>query len=118
MSGVLGTTRRTGFALAISRLCAGNPALPQSVPASVLLNFFMPAAIVDGVSLLAMGAVGNEPRLAGGKGRPAFSRLVVVLLKPVPARVSTLGTSLGVNCKFDPNEIWANYRSDRRLVVD
>jgi hypothetical protein len=29
------------FAFAISQLCAGNPALPQSVPSSVLLNFFM-----------------------------------------------------------------------------
>jgi hypothetical protein len=44
MSGVLGTTRSTGFALAIARLRAGKPASPQSVPASVLLNFFMPAA--------------------------------------------------------------------------
>jgi hypothetical protein len=40
-SGVFGTTRRTVFALAISWLFAGNPASPQSVPSSVLLNFFM-----------------------------------------------------------------------------
>jgi hypothetical protein len=32
------------FAFAISQLCAGNPALPQSVPSSVLLNFFMTAS--------------------------------------------------------------------------
>ena len=32
------------FAFAISQLCAGNPALPQSVPLSVLLNFFMTAS--------------------------------------------------------------------------
>jgi hypothetical protein len=43
MPGVFGTTRRAGCVFAISRLCAGNPASPQSVPASVLLNFFMPA---------------------------------------------------------------------------
>jgi hypothetical protein len=43
-SGVFGTTRRTGLAFAVSRLCAGKPASPQSVPASVLLNFFMLAA--------------------------------------------------------------------------
>jgi hypothetical protein len=42
-SGVLATTRSTGFAFAISWLRAGNPASPQSVPASILLNFFMPA---------------------------------------------------------------------------
>ena len=41
--GTFGTMRRTDLAFAISRLCAGNPASPQSVPASVLLNFFMPA---------------------------------------------------------------------------
>jgi hypothetical protein len=29
--------------LAMSRMGAGKPASPQSVPASVLLNFFMPA---------------------------------------------------------------------------
>jgi hypothetical protein len=44
MSGVFGTTRRTVFALAIPQLCAGNPASPQSVPTSVLLNFFMTAS--------------------------------------------------------------------------
>src|SRR5215471_19753607 len=44
MSGVFGTTRRTGCAFAASRVCAGIPASTQSVPASVLLNFFMPAS--------------------------------------------------------------------------
>src|SRR6516165_11619087 len=43
MPGVFGTRLRTDGVLAISCLCAGNPASPQSVPASVLLNFFMPA---------------------------------------------------------------------------
>jgi hypothetical protein len=45
VSGAFGTTRRTVFvfALALSRSGACNPASPQSVPASVLLNFFMTA---------------------------------------------------------------------------
>src|SRR6516225_3648551 len=42
MPGVFGTRLRTDGVLAISCLCAGNTASPQSVPASVLLNFFMP----------------------------------------------------------------------------
>ncbi len=41
LCGVFGITRRTVFGFAISQLCAGNPALPQSVPSSVLLNLFI-----------------------------------------------------------------------------
>jgi hypothetical protein len=41
VSGIFGTTRSMVFGFAISWLFAGNPASPQSVPSSVLLNFFM-----------------------------------------------------------------------------
>ncbi len=41
VSGAFGTTRSTVLALALTRSGACNPASPQSVPASVLLNFFM-----------------------------------------------------------------------------
>jgi hypothetical protein len=75
ISGVFGTTLRTGCVFAISRLCAGNPTSPQSVPSSVLLNFFMPAPI-DGVSTVAMDTAGDEPKLAGGKERPALRVLL------------------------------------------
>jgi hypothetical protein len=44
ISGVFGTTRSTAFAFVTSRLRAGIPASPQSVPSSVLLNFFMTAS--------------------------------------------------------------------------
>jgi hypothetical protein len=41
VSGVFGTTRRMVFGFVNSSLFAGNPASPQSVPLSVLLNFFV-----------------------------------------------------------------------------
>jgi hypothetical protein len=34
------------------------------------------------------------------------------------SRVTDNVLRVGVNYKFDPNEIWADYRSDRRLAVD
>ena len=63
MSGVFGTTPRTGCVFAISRLRAGNPASPQSVPSSVLLNFFMPMAFPQSL----WNTAGDEPKPAGGK---------------------------------------------------
>jgi hypothetical protein len=54
------------FAFAISQLCADNPALPQSVPSSVLLNFFMTASASMAGE---WPALPSKPR---PKGRPAF----------------------------------------------
>jgi hypothetical protein len=82
MSGVFETTRRTGCVFAISRRCAGNPASPQSVPASVLLNFFMPA----------------PDRRAPGAPLPPLCNVITSVNRQEPALASI---------KFDPNEIWA-----------
>jgi hypothetical protein len=69
LSGVFGMARRTVFGFAISQLRKGNPASPQSVPSSVLLNFFMMASASRGNCGLAMGAV-VEPYAANDSACP------------------------------------------------
>jgi hypothetical protein len=50
-----------------------------------------------------------------GQRTPGVPDLSSFLLSPVPPRAHlqryniTLSTVVGVNYKFDPNEIWANY---------
>jgi hypothetical protein len=70
LCGVFRITRRTVFGFAISQLCAGNPALPQSVPSSVLLNLFFMASL----SMLCRPMPGERPAppkaYAVTKGRP------------------------------------------------
>ena len=80
-SGVFGTTRRTVCAFAISRLCAGNPASPQSVPSSVLLNFFMTAPDSRWSSHTRYGYCGCR-----GQRTPGVPDLIVVSGLAVPPR--------------------------------
>jgi hypothetical protein len=66
------------FAFAISQQCADNPALPQSVPSSVLLNFFMTAS----------------ESMAGE--RPAFFEAQAKGLPSVPGRCNVITLHLAL----------------------
>jgi outer membrane immunogenic protein len=68
---------------------------------------------------------GLEGRLAGNwtaKIEYLYLDLGTVTTIPAPvafnSRVTDNVLRVGVNYKFDPNEIWADYRLDRRLAVD
>lgn len=70
------------FGFAISWLFAGNPASPQSVPSSVLLNFFMSAPMVESVFLVRRSRRYPKPAVgAPGRGLPLQRNIITDLAR-------------------------------------